>query len=374
MRVMQINSSWGWSGGQSQVLELSSGLAARGHSVAVVGNPGSELVKRARARGLYTREVYMKKEYNVGAVFKLRRLMKELEVDVVHVHKPVPFSLGSPAASWAKVPLFIVHRRVSFPIGRNVFSAWKWRHFRIDGLIAVTNQVKRVLTGFGFSPEQVEVIYSGTDSDTYHPGFSGEKVREEFGISQDTKVVTKLANYFEWKGYEIFLQAAALLIKQFPYVTFLCVGQKNNFYPKMQEIARALGIADNVIFTGFRTDVPEVIAASDVTVNCAVRGEGLAGVLRESLAMEVPVVASNAGGNNELVEDGVTGRLVPKGDPESTARAIADLLEDPAGASIMARRGRDRVMNDFTLEAMVEKTALYYDRLLARKERQRSRR
>jgi glycosyltransferase involved in cell wall biosynthesis len=367
MRIMQVNSSWGWSGGQSQVLELSTGLAARGHAVVVVGNPESELVRRAGLRGLETREVYMKKEYNLGAVFALRRLMKDLSIDVVHVHKPVPFSLGSPAASWAKVPVFVVSRRVSFPIGRNPFSAFKWRHLRIDAVVAVSRQIRDGLVEFGFPPEKVEVIYSGTDPQVFHPGYSGARIREEFGLSEDTRVVTKLANYFEWKGYRVFLEAAAELVKEFPYIAFLCVGHRNDFFPEMREIAARLGIEDHVVFTGFRNDIPEIVAASDVTVNCAIRGEGLAGVLRESLAMEVPVVASDAGGNGELVVDGVTGRLVPKGDVQATAKAIADVLNNPEDASIMARRGRDRVMNEFTLEAMVEKTEACYQRLYTRR-------
>lgn len=369
MRIMQINSSWGWSGGQNQVFKLSCGLMKRGHDVMVVANQDSELGKRSAAAGVRVEHVYMKKEYNISAVFKLKKLMKSFRPDVVHVHKPVPFTLASPAASWAKVPAFIVSRRVSFPVGRNIFSAWKWRNFRIDGIIAVSEQTKGVLVDFGFSPRKIEVIYSGTDTDVFHPGYSGQKIREEFGLSQDTKVVTKLANYFEWKGYEIYLRAAALLVKEFPYINFLCVGHENNFYPEMQRLAQELGIADQVVFTGFRTDIPEIIAASDVTVNCAIRGEGLAGVLRESLAMEVPVVASDAGGNSELVIDGFTGKLVSKGDVDQTAAAIAETLRNPDKAAEMARRGREKVFADFGIETMVDKTFSYYERLLDKKMR-----
>jgi len=373
MRIMQINSSWGWSGGQNQVLTLSEGLDKKGHFVVIVTPENSELSRRAKARGLFVQEVYMKKEYNIGAVRKLKRLMKELKIDLANAHKPLPFSLGSPAAAMAKVPVFVVSRRVSFPIGRNALSAWKWRNYKIDGIISVSQQIKRGLVKFGYDSDMIEVIYSGTDIHRFHPGIEGQRIRAEFGASRDTKIITKLANYFDWKGYSVFLESAARIVKEEPFTLFLCVGNRTDYYPQMKEMARKLKIGDHVIFTGFRTDVPEIIAASDVTVNCALRGEGLAGVLRESLAMEVPVVSSDAGGNSELVDDHVTGRLVPKGDVEATTNAILELLHDPSSGLIMARRGRDRVMSEFTDEVMIEKTELFYRQLMDRYERKKGR-
>jgi glycosyltransferase involved in cell wall biosynthesis len=369
MRIMQVNSSVGWSGGQSQVLTLSRGLAGRGHHVVVVAEPDSELARRAAMCGLRVEMVRMPSEVSPSAVLRLRRLMKDYRIDVVNVHKPLPFSLTAPAASLAKVPVMVVSRRVSFPVGRNLVSRWKWRNYRADGLIAVSASIRNDLIAFGFPPERVEVVYSGTDVSAFHPGYSGERVRAEFGFSADTRVVTKLANYFEWKGYRVFLEAAARVVQAVPFVAFLCVGRRQDFHPEMVRIAQSLGIADRVHFTGFRTDVQEIIAASDITVNCALRGEGLAGVLRESLAMEVPVVASDAGGNAELVIDGVNGYVVPRGDASATAAAILRVLADPTGAKLMARRGRDRVLAEFTADAMIEKTDLFYQRLYARWER-----
>ena len=365
MNIMQINSSWGWSGGQNQVLILSEGLSQRGHSVVIVTPPKSELSRRARDKGLQVEEVYMKKEYNLGAVWKMKKLMESYGTEVANAHKPLPFSLGSLAASMAHVPVFVVSRRVSFPVGRNIFSAWKWKHYKIDGIIAVSKQIRRGLIKFGFDEKLIEVIYSGTDTSQYHPGIDGSGIRREFGAGPGTRIVTKLANYFEWKGYAVFLEAAAMVLDQQPDTIFLCVGHPNDFLPTMKQIATRLGITDKVFFTGFRRDVQEIIAASAVTVNCAIKGEGLAGVLRESLCMEVPVVSSDAGGNGELVSDNVTGRLVAAGDVKATADAILSVFRDPVSASIMARQGRDRVLRDFTNDAMIEKTEAFYRKLLA---------
>ncbi|MDP8256200.1 MAG: glycosyltransferase family 4 protein [Candidatus Alcyoniella australis] len=366
MRVLQVNSSHGWSGGQYQVLLLSLGLVQRGHDVTIACPPGSQLAQRAARAGLDVFEIRMKKEYDLPAVFKLHKLMLERRIEVVNPHKPNPFSLASPAAAWAKVPVLVVSRRVSFPIGRNFFSRLKWKHYKIDGFIAVSDQIKRVLIDCNVEPERVRVIYSGTDVERFKP-FADQserlRVRSELGIEPDAPLIAKVATYFEWKGWEVFVRMAAEVAKRMPGVRFLGVGNRTPYLERLQGLASELGVAERIVFSEFRDDMPAVFAACDLTVNCAVRGEGLAGVLRESLAMHVPVVSSDAGGNSELVTPEV-GLMFPRGDHQACAAKVIQLLEKPELRAQMGRVGRERVAQCFSDTVMIDRSESYFQELL----------
>ncbi len=131
------------------------------------------------------------------------------------------------------------------------------------------------------------------------------------------------------------------------------------------EKARARGIAHAVTVLPHREDVPEILAASDLVVDASYAGLGLTGSIREALAVETPVIATDLEGMPELVTDGETGLLVPPRNPEALAQAILRVLENPARAKAMARAGRKRVEDHFSLDAKLDRTEALYARLLA---------
>ena len=155
-----------------------------------------------------------------------------------------------------------------------------------------------------------------------------------------------------------------MILKEAPRVRFLAIGGKSDYYDEMLRLARRFSIEKQVIFTGFRDDVERFYPLMNVSVNCSTAGEGLPGVLRESLAMEVPVVATDVGGNREVVMDGQTGRLIPSNDPAALARAILSLLRDRETARRLGRQGRSLVEERFSIEAMVTQTETLYQSLL----------
>jgi glycosyltransferase involved in cell wall biosynthesis len=158
---------------------------------------------------------------------------------------------------------------------------------------------------------------------------------------------------------------AALLLCDFPAARFVIVGDG----PQRDELvalARDLGIADRVIFAGFRTDVPDLMSAFDLFVLASVF-EPFGLVLVEAMALEKPVVASRVNGIPEVVADGEAGLLVPPRDPHALAEAAARLLRDQALARHMGQAGRGRVLARFTVEAMAGKTMALYEEILARK-------
>ena len=131
----------------------------------------------------------------------------------------------------------------------------------------------------------------------------------------------------------------------------------------LESLARAGGLGDSVTIWGYRDDVPEVLAAAQVSVDASYEGLGITGTLRESLAMETPVVATRAMGNPELVGHEEHGLLVPPRDPEALAAAVLRLLADPAWARSLGQAGRVRVVAGFSTRAKVERLETLYARV-----------
>jgi len=366
MNILQVNSSLGWSGGQEQVLLLSKGLAERGHQVIIAAPPESELCRRAREAGIPVEGVDISRKLTISPVRRLKEILVNKKIDLVNSHKPLPHFFALLAVLWAKTPALVASRRVSFPISKNLFSYLKWK-MRVDTFIAVSEEVKKSLLSFGIAPENVEVIYSGVDLKRFDPVISGETVRKEYGIDPATPLVGQVANYIAWKGYDIFFQAVKLVIEKFPHAKFLAVGRETSYVEEMRTAAKELGIDQQLIFTGFRRDMPEIYAALDVTVSASLKGEGLAGVLRESLAMETPVVASDVGGNREIVINGKTGFCIPSADPYLLAERIIWLLSHREEAKSMGKEGRRLVKEHFTVEHMVARTEQVYWETLQRR-------
>ena len=363
LRILQINSGDGWSGGQYQVLLLSKGLAERGHQVVVVTPPRSALAEKASKEGLVVETVPMRGQWDLSAVFRLREIMKRHRIEILNTHKPKPHTLALMAASTMRVPVVVATRRVSFPLRRHPFRWLKWVA-GVDKIIAVAKSVEESLIQSGVPSQKVVTIYGAIDLKRFRPAAPDPALRKELGIDEQTWVVGKVAACRPWKGYGVFLDAASIILKEEPRVRFLAIGETSGYFNEMQAQARRLAIEKQVTFTGFRDDVERFYPLMNLSVNCATAGEGLPGVLRESLAMEIPVVATDVGGNREVVMDGRTGRLIPPNDPVALAQAILGLLRDSDTARRLGRQGRSLVEERFSIEAMVTQTEALYQSLL----------
>jgi len=148
-----------------------------------------------------------------------------------------------------------------------------------------------------------------------------------------------------------------------PAARFVIVGDGVGFDDVHRRV-HALGLANHVVMTGFRRDVPEVMAALDLLVLPSTRSEATSQVIPQALAVRTPVVATAVGGIPEIVKDGVTGRLVPPGEPDALARAILEMISDTERAHIMAQAGQALVRERFTVDAMMAATTRVYASLL----------
>jgi glycosyltransferase involved in cell wall biosynthesis len=168
------------------------------------------------------------------------------------------------------------------------------------------------------------------------------------------------------KGIEYFLQAAAIVRRQCPRARFLIVGGsyfEPEYKPALERLAANMNLSDVVVFTGERNDIPDVLQEIDISVLPSL-SEGLSNSLLESMAAGLPIVATNVGGNPEIVQDGRTGLLVPPRNAEALSTAIIRILQNPDLARRFGEKGYDRVKENFALTATVQRTEDLYMTLL----------
>ncbi|MEI6126871.1 MAG: glycosyltransferase family 4 protein, partial [Pseudomonadota bacterium] len=179
----------------------------------------------------------------------------------------------------------------------------------------------------------VEVIYNGVDLDLFHPHVDGSSIRESLKVSRGVPLFGMVANFAGKKSHDIFFAAARVVLKDVPEATFLLVGAGD--YTPYQNQLTAQGYGKNFIFTGFRNDIPQIIAALDFSVISSKKGEGLTGSIVEAMAMAKPVICTAVAGNPELIKDKETGLLVPPGSAEMLARAMLYVLRNRGEAEKM---------------------------------------
>jgi glycosyltransferase involved in cell wall biosynthesis len=189
-------------------------------------------------------------------------------------------------------------------------------------------------------------------------------LHDDYGIPEDAPIVGVVARLEAEKGHRTLIDAWPDVLAAVPNAWLLVIGEGSE-RDALEAQAASLGVSERVVFTGRREDVPAVTAALDVAVLPSYReAQGLS--VLEAMALSRPVVASNVGGIPEMIEDGVTGLLVPPNDCSALATAIVKLLTDHPYADMIAKRGHDLVHDRFCVELMVNSIESLYDEAAAK--------
>jgi glycosyltransferase involved in cell wall biosynthesis len=363
LRVLQLYPKEDYfTGAAIQLRELACGLHRRGHEVLIATRPSDIWTAKCQEAGLRHFAVPMASELDLRSVWQLIRILRRHRIQIVHAHKGKARTLAMIAGLAVKIPVLILNRGVSFPL--DPFNRLGYTSGRVTAIVAVCHSIKQGLVRHGVDPGKIEVIYSGTDTDRFHPDVDGSSIRRELGLGPEHVLVTQIG-LRSWKGNDDMLAAMAGISRRLPQARLLFVGANEAKSTIVHAKATALGLGDAVIVLPFREDVPEILAASDITVDASYAGLGLTGTLRESLAVGTPVVATDIEGNAELVVHGESGYLVRPRDPEALAEAVLTFASDRVRAAAMGRSGRARVERLFSMARKIERTEKLYGRLLA---------
>jgi glycosyltransferase involved in cell wall biosynthesis len=347
-----------------QMYQLARGLSARGHRVAIVTRPEGEVPLRARQDGLDLVALPLAHALDLSSARQLARVYEERAVDLVHVHKGTAHSVALAATLLSRrKPLLVANRGVSFPL--DAFNRWKYR-VRLAAVVTVCEDIKRVMVASGgLDPDRIHVVYAGVDPARFDPGrVDGARVRREWGIGPEERLLLQVSAR-EYKGWRDFLAGAAAAAARHPELRVALVACPDaETQAEVCRVANDLGIGERVLATGYRDDMPDVLAAADVVADLSWGGLGITGTLREAMALGRPVIATTAGGNPELVEGERSGLLVPPRDPAAFAAALTRLLETPSLARRLGEAGRARIASGFTVEKRLDRIEALYRRLI----------
>ncbi|MFZ5917469.1 MAG: glycosyltransferase family 4 protein [Chloroflexota bacterium] len=351
------------------------------HPGAIAGVTRSRVIKNikkdgGRAKALYhALGSYIRLSYCLPQILRLARLLKDRKIDLVQINGA---SVGPGreiilAAKLAGVPT------LCYVQGFNEFQAVDRQIARlVSQFVFCSNAIGAHCTTNGLvNPEGTLTIYPGVvEVEKWVRSCDGDQLRQEFGWTAQDFVVGNVGRLVGWKGQDVFIKAIAEVKKEIPNVRGLLVGEPDRgeegpngepspFYQHLLHLVQSLGLAENIHFAGFRSDIPEVLAAVDVLVHSSTEPEPFATAVIEGMMSGSPVIAARAGGMPEMIQDQVTGLLTRPGDPQAMADAILFYHRDRDRARNIARAGQQRAIADLTAERHIREFYELYEALFA---------
>jgi len=344
-----------------------------------VEDPGQDREKEIEESGIrhifiseLVRDVSLFKD--LKAFLKIYRVLRKEKFDIVHSHTSKAGFLGRLAAKLSGVPISIYtpHGHVFF----GYFSPLKTKIFILleklaspltDKITALTNGEKEDYLSHKIAGERrLVVICSGVDLNKFKELPSDEKlkIKKELGIPESSLLVGTVGRLVPVKGPEFLIEASKIILTKYPDSYFIFAGD-GPLRQSLEMKARRMGVRENIIFLGWRDDVPRIISILDVFVLPSLN-EGMGRVLVEAMALRKPIVASRVGGIPDLVAHGKNGFLVPPQDPRELAKFIQLLLEDREKREEMGSAGQ-KIISNFSKERMIEDTERLYEELRMQK-------
>ncbi len=368
LTILQFGSSSAWNGEAAHVASLCRSLAARGHHIVFAYRTRRkdkevrlwadrldqiqphETIPLNLDSGFYPGQLY-------SDFSKLRaRFDAEPKIDVIHAHRSQDHWLAGFLKTFLREkPALVRTRHVTTPWKPHVFDRWLFARTnlalstcqRIDAMMQATELIP---------PERRAVLHGGVDDSRFQPGLSGGHIREELGIGADAFVAVAVGHLDPVKGYDVFIRAVANAKNEIPNLHGLIVGRAGKTTPEeLKALAQSLGVQDCVHLLGERSDVPEIMAASDLAVITSIGSEGNSRVTLETMAMRVPLIATDIGSLPDLITHEETGLILKPGDAGQLATAILQMHQDREARERFAQRGYERLKSHYT-ESIVAET------------------
>lgn len=369
-----ITNNWRYTTGGLEVWEqrLGRALIESGHQVTFCVKRGSKLHEELQTGGFHVHAFPMRGDMDPRTVLPMARLIRKEGIDVVLSMRERDFRLVGLAAKLAGRGRVIARLRAVCGHDRAqwrrdfqfVRQRWRYRYFA-SRVVTNSEMGKRDLVEGGWLPdEKVEVIHNGVDLRAFDPErVSRGILRQEYGIPADALVAVLIGRIGERKGQVILVKAAEEILRRQPSAFFLLVGVPSDqaYYAEMAKYLEQSPFRERILFTGLRHDIPQVLADADVLAHPS-EWEGLPNVVLEAMAMGRPVIATNAGGTAEVVEDGVNGFLLPLPVPVGLlVEKLEFLFTHPEERRRMGLAGRARVEKEFDMPQSVQRyETLFY--------------
>jgi len=358
-------------GGQVRyVANLAHELTLLGHCVIIGCKPGSVLVDRAHEAGCLYHDRFtfrggLRPRAWLHDVAEIRRFIRAEQPDILHVSGSQDhWTLAIANRSIGRLVCLVRTRHNTYPVHDGLTNQILNRRWT-DYQIVVCNVVRETLARQrAFDGSRMCSIHNGVDAEAFRPDEEARRrARAEFGYGDADLVCGIAARLVEAKGHEFLFHAAASLKTEFPSLRLLVLGQGDK-EPVLRKLVKDCAMEPIVNFAGFRDDMAYCVQAIDIGVQPSVDCDTSSFSLKEMMAAEKPVIASDYGGLKEIVADGVEGLVVATGEVEPLAQALRTLLRDPNLRATLGVAGRRRVLRDFTVQIFAARTAEAYQRAI----------
>ncbi len=330
-------------------------------SVCCINRTGA-LRERIVDRSVKVFDLGQKEGIACGLPFRLRALFRKERVDIVHTHNFYSGFYGIPGARLAGVPLVVHGEHGTLVLDKRARAiAIRLLSAFVDSFLTVSKALKEdFIRKTGIDAGKVKVIVNGVDTEKFSVSLNKEEQKRRLNIAANSKVIGSVGRLVPVKNYRLLLEAAQRLSAEDINLTCVFLGDG----PCRQDLKRsAEKYGLKALFLGERSGVAEVLAALDVFVLSSLN-EGMSNTILEAMAAGKPVVATDVGGNSELVNDGITGFLVASGDQHALAAKIKTLLGDQRLAAAMGTAGKEKIEREFSLQRMVTNYENFYYSLI----------
>jgi L-malate glycosyltransferase len=376
-RVFHLVDSLNVGGTETQAVELALRMASPQYQITIgCLNAQGPLLEKLKHSPIEVREFHprggLDSPAGIYQLARLARFLRREKVDVVHTHDLWSNLMGVPAAKLAGVPAVISSRRdlAHFDWYQGPKRIWLRRIQNLsDVVLANATPIRDALIAEdGFAPEKLRVIHNGVDTQRFQQA-KRDRARLFPGLNSARLVVLVGNLHSDVKGHPWLIAAAPAVLKEFPDTRFVLAGD-GDLRNEFEKRAADLGLQNHFLFLGRRNDVPDVLASCDIAVLPS-RAEGLPNAILEYMAAGLPTIASRVGGNAELVQDGVTGVLVPAEDSSAISQALLRLLRDPELARNLSANGRRLAVESYGFDRLIREVDGLYTELLERHGRKR---
>ena len=368
-------------GAEKNLFQLVTGLNPAKYTPLVICLQGGPLKNILQEAQIEVIDLGIKRIYTPVAFWKAGQifdLIRKRDVKIVTTYHEGADFWGGLIAKIVGVPIIISSRRdMGYKLKKRHVFFYKLINPIFNKIIAVSDAVKEVIVSReNVSPEIIDVIHNGLNLKLFESKAKRIEVLESLKLND--KILNKnaligiIANLRPIKGHKFFFEAAALILNIIPDAFFLVVGaydKKDNYVKELMDLIATLNIEKNIIFTGSRNDMGEILSLVDVCVFSSIN-EGFSNAVIEAMAAGKPVVATNTGGTPEAVVNNKTGFTVPPCNSGALADAILKLLNNKELATQMGLAAKKRAIELFSEEKMIKNIETLYDCLIKERKEQ----
>jgi len=372
MKILKTCLSKSWGGMEMYALQTSQFLLELGYEVELLCYPGSKIYSEAVINKIHVIQFPFDNYFSPRQIFNLNKHIRNNNFDVIHAEASKDLWLIVPALklSSINIPLLLTKHVGSYVKKKDIFHRWIYN--RVNMSFAISNVIrKNLIETTPLNKDRIYLLHDPVDVNKFNPELIDRtKVRKEFDISDDELLIGMNARMSFGKGHEEFLYAAKQLSLKHKNLKFMIVGEasrgEDKYAASIKSLANELGLNDKLIFTGFRNDIPEVLAALDIFVFPS-HDEAFGIALIEAMSMKLPTVCANYGGVLDIAVNEKTSLLFQRKDGNDLEQKLNLLINDPVRRKQFGIAARGHVEKNFSKDSFVNKLKIIYDSAVSTK-------